>query len=129
MSSSGVELALEQSKRSRHILETREGSPLAGGVLQPGGPRMIVEVPLEGFGKDHCMTRTPSLSHPFLLGFDDIERALDRVTKGASEGYPPYNIERMPRIDDEPIARTFPCLTRSLRAERVSSTSVSGSGR
>ena len=45
------------------------------------------------------MTRPPSLSHPFLLGFDDIERALDRVTKGASEGYPPYNIERMPRID------------------------------
>ena len=48
------------------------------------------------------MTRTPSLSHPFLLGFDDIERALDRVAKGASEGYPPYNIERMPRTEDEP---------------------------
>ncbi|KPH82541.1 MULTISPECIES: Hsp20 family protein [Bosea] len=48
------------------------------------------------------MTRTPSLSHPFLLGFDDIERALDRVAKGASEGYPPYNIERLPRCDNEP---------------------------
>ena len=48
------------------------------------------------------MTRPPSLSHPFLLGFDDIERALDRVAKGASEGYPPYNIERMPRTEDEP---------------------------
>lgn len=48
------------------------------------------------------MTRTPSLSHPFLLGFDDIERALDRVAKGASEGYPPYNIERLARSDDEP---------------------------
>ncbi|MBA4004454.1 MAG: heat-shock protein Hsp20, partial [Delftia sp.] len=48
------------------------------------------------------MTRTPSLSHPFLLGFDDIERALDRVTKGASEGYPPYNIERLPRTEAEP---------------------------
>ncbi|MDP3408988.1 Hsp20 family protein [Bosea sp. (in: a-proteobacteria)] len=48
------------------------------------------------------MTRTPSLSHPFLLGFDDIERALDRVAKGASEGYPPYNIERLARSEAEP---------------------------
>jgi len=40
------------------------------------------------------MTRVPSLSSPFLLGFDEIERLLDRVTKG-SDGYPPYNIERV----------------------------------
>jgi HSP20 family molecular chaperone IbpA len=40
------------------------------------------------------MSRVPSLSSPFLLGFDEIERALDRVTK-ASDGYPPYNIERL----------------------------------
>ena len=38
------------------------------------------------------MSRVPSLSSPFLLGFDEIERVLDRVTKGA-DGYPPYNIE------------------------------------
>jgi len=41
------------------------------------------------------------LSSPFLLGFDQIERALDRVSK-ASEGYPPYNIERIPRDNDQP---------------------------
>jgi len=40
------------------------------------------------------MSRVPSLSSPFLIGFDQIERALDRVTKGA-DGYPPYNIERL----------------------------------
>jgi HSP20 family molecular chaperone IbpA len=40
------------------------------------------------------MSRIPSLSSPFLLGFDEVERALDRVMKG-SEGYPPYNIERV----------------------------------
>jgi HSP20 family molecular chaperone IbpA len=40
------------------------------------------------------MSRVPSLSSPFLLGFDEIERALDRVAK-ASDGYPPYNIERV----------------------------------
>ena len=40
------------------------------------------------------MSRVPSLSSPFLLGFDEIERALDRVAK-AADGYPPYNIERI----------------------------------
>ena len=40
------------------------------------------------------MSRLPSLSSPFLLGFDEIERALDRVAKSA-DGYPPYNIERI----------------------------------
>jgi HSP20 family molecular chaperone IbpA len=47
------------------------------------------------------MSRVPSLSSPFLLGFDEIERALDRVTKGA-DGYPPYNIERIPRLNGQP---------------------------
>jgi HSP20 family molecular chaperone IbpA len=42
------------------------------------------------------MSRVPSLSSPFLIGFDEIERALDRVSK-AADGYPPYNIERLPR--------------------------------
>lgn len=47
------------------------------------------------------MSRVPSLSSPFLLGFDEIERALDRVTKG-SDGYPPYNIERLVRENGQP---------------------------
>jgi HSP20 family molecular chaperone IbpA len=47
------------------------------------------------------MSRVPSLSSPFLLGFDEIERALDRVTKGA-DGYPPYNIERLARDAQSP---------------------------
>ena len=47
------------------------------------------------------MTRVPSLSSPFLLGFDEIERILDRVAKG-SDGYPPYNIERVPRDTENP---------------------------
>lgn len=48
------------------------------------------------------MTRNPALSSPYLLGFDDIERALGRVAKSASDGYPPYNIERLARTDDSP---------------------------
>jgi HSP20 family molecular chaperone IbpA len=47
------------------------------------------------------MARIPSLSSPFLLGFDEIERALDRVAK-AADGYPPYNIERLARKDGRP---------------------------
>ena len=47
------------------------------------------------------MSRVPSLSSPFLLGFDEIERALDRVAK-AADGYPPYNIERIAREDSYP---------------------------
>ena len=47
------------------------------------------------------MSRLPSLSSPFLLGFDEIERALDRVAK-ASDGYPPYNIERVARENGKP---------------------------
>jgi HSP20 family molecular chaperone IbpA len=47
------------------------------------------------------MSRVPSLSSPFLIGFEQIERALDRVAK-ASDGYPPYNIERLPRDDKDP---------------------------
>jgi HSP20 family molecular chaperone IbpA len=47
------------------------------------------------------MSRVPSLSSPFLLGFDEIERALDRVSK-AADGYPPYNIERVARENGQP---------------------------
>jgi HSP20 family molecular chaperone IbpA len=47
------------------------------------------------------MSRVPSLSSPFLLGFDEIERLLDRVSK-AADGYPPYNIERIPRGENNP---------------------------
>jgi HSP20 family molecular chaperone IbpA len=42
------------------------------------------------------MTRRLSLfDSPFLLGFDQFERALDRAARASSEGYPPYNIEQI----------------------------------
>lgn len=40
------------------------------------------------------MTRVSLFSSPLLLGFDELERHLDRATKSAGDGYPPYNIER-----------------------------------
>ena len=41
------------------------------------------------------MSRPTLMNSPFLLGFDEIEKALERVTRAASDGYPPYNIERI----------------------------------
>jgi len=48
------------------------------------------------------MVRVTALSSPFLLGFDQIERALDKASKSGSDGYPPYNIERLAASVDQP---------------------------
>lgn len=40
-------------------------------------------------------TRVSLFSSPLLLGFDQLERSLDRLAKNAADGYPPYNIERI----------------------------------
>lgn len=45
------------------------------------------------------MTRVSAFNSPLLLGFDHFERALDRISKSASDGYPPYNVEQV--SDDE----------------------------
>ncbi len=47
--------------------------------------------------KDFHVSRITGFSSPFLLGFEEIERVLDRVTKTTNDGYPPYNIERVRR--------------------------------
>jgi len=47
------------------------------------------------------MTRLSVFSSPYLLGFDDLERLLDRAAKTSGDGYPPYNIERLPREEGE----------------------------
>ena len=48
------------------------------------------------------MSRQSPFGHPFLVGFDEIEQALDRVAKSGGDGYPPYNIERLPRNEHAP---------------------------
>ena len=48
------------------------------------------------------MVRVTALSSPFLLGFDQIERALDKAAKSGSDGYPPYNIERLAATNEAP---------------------------
>jgi HSP20 family molecular chaperone IbpA len=47
------------------------------------------------------MSRTPFLSSPLLLGFEDVEKLLDRISK-AADGYPPYNVERIAASGEAP---------------------------
>ncbi|SDE55161.1 Hsp20 family protein [Rhodospira trueperi] len=41
------------------------------------------------------MTRVSGFNSPLLVGFEHVERLLDRVQKSQAEGYPPYNIEQL----------------------------------
>ena len=50
------------------------------------------------------MSRLSLFNSPLLLGFDQFERALDRVTKATADGYPPYNVEQ---IGDESLRLTL----------------------
>ena len=40
------------------------------------------------------MTKISFASHPFLLGFEQLDRLVERTAKSGNEGYPPYNIEQ-----------------------------------
>ena len=40
------------------------------------------------------MTKLALGSHPFLLGFEQLERLVERTAKSDAGGYPPYNIEQ-----------------------------------
>jgi HSP20 family molecular chaperone IbpA len=45
------------------------------------------------------MSRSQTVRNPFLLGFDEVERAFESAAKVAGDGYPPYNVERMVLAD------------------------------
>src|SRR5258706_10299910 len=71
--------------KNPHIF--RETAPLRGRFhpdpAARGGP---AKPPKEGFGMNRAL-----LNSPFLLGFEHIERLLERTAK--ADSYPPYNIE------------------------------------
>jgi len=81
--------------RFRNAILTKAARSFRAVSWAPQGPTKSL---LKGF---ETMSRVSSLSSPFLLGFDEIERVLDRVGK-AADGYPPYNIERIPREGNSP---------------------------
>jgi len=41
------------------------------------------------------MARLSLFNSPLLLGFDQFEQAVERLTKASADGYPPYNIEQV----------------------------------
>ena len=41
------------------------------------------------------MTKLTLGTHPYLLGFEQLERLVERTAKTGNDGYPPYNIEQM----------------------------------
>ncbi len=45
------------------------------------------------------MTKQILGSHPFLLGFEELERLVERTAKSDTGGYPPYNIEQTSETD------------------------------
>ncbi len=53
------------------------------------------------------MSRISVFSSPLLLGFDDVERLLERAVKTSGEGYPPYNIERLHDGEGEQLRITL----------------------
>lgn len=40
------------------------------------------------------MTKLSFGAHPYLLGFDQLERLVERTAKSGTDAYPPYNIEQ-----------------------------------
>ena len=53
------------------------------------------------------MSRISVFSSPLLLGFDELERLAERAVKTSGEGYPPYNIERLPQESGEVLRITI----------------------
>lgn len=51
------------------------------------------------------MSRMTQFSSPLLLGFEEFEHMIDRLTKTSGDGYPPYNIERLAREGGGEILR------------------------
>jgi len=47
------------------------------------------------------MTRNSAFPSPFFVGFDEIERLLERTAKTAPDGYPPYNVEKKSQSGDK----------------------------
>ena len=41
------------------------------------------------------MTRLSLFNSPLMLGFEQFEQALDRISKTSADGYPPYNVEQI----------------------------------
>ncbi len=50
---------------------------------------------LPGLASETDMAKLTFGAHPFLLGFEQIDRVLEQSVRNRNEGYPPYNIEQI----------------------------------
>jgi HSP20 family molecular chaperone IbpA len=69
---------------------------LSAGRAQPS--QWHAPLGMKSLAKGLQMSRMQTVKNPFLLGFDEVERAFDSATK-AVDGYPPYNVERTVTAD------------------------------
>ena len=76
-----TQAVLETVTSSEHILSNRSWVPIG----PESGGRLV---------KGNKMTRVSLFSSPFLLGFDDFERLVERAVEIRWRRLPPYNIER-----------------------------------
>ena len=51
------------------------------------------------------MSRMTPFSSPLLLGFDAVEKTLERLAKNG-DSYPPYNIERIRAADGTAVGQS-----------------------
>jgi len=68
--------------------------PSVGHAMMPED-RVIAFSHSSSLARRSQMSRLSLFNSPLLLGFDQFERTLDRVSKAGAEGYPPYNIEQI----------------------------------
>jgi HSP20 family molecular chaperone IbpA len=64
------------------------------GAVPQRAAEPIRRVPAKPLKEGFEMNRTVYFNSPFLLGFEHLERLLERTAKSAGDGYPPYNIEQ-----------------------------------
>ena len=84
------------TKRKQRVLG--EFTPLAGGKgnphIQPSGCHSGPRPSASLLKRAQDMTRLTFASHPFLLGFEQLDKLVERTAKSGNDGYPPYNIEQ-----------------------------------
>ena len=101
---------LEVAVSEHHIVLVNATSARGGAGAKGAGIGPDCKAFMRPLGKGCTMSRMSLFSSPMLLGFEEMERLIDRVGK-SGEAYPPYNIERLAAVETngeamgEPVER------------------------
>jgi HSP20 family molecular chaperone IbpA len=86
---------LKLTHRIPYLSHDQGQRPQGAGATEAGAGFVADGRRIQGrFEEGFAVSRMSLLSSPLLLGFEEMERLIDRVGKGG-DGYPPYNIERI----------------------------------